>query len=396
MQDFKNKGFATNAIHGNWHDEQFGSLTFPIHQTSTTVFANAVQGGNRFAGQESGFIYSRLGNPSTAYLESKLARLEGCDAALVLSSGMGAIATVFLTALKSGDHVICDEVVYGCTHSLLQHQLEKFNITCTFVDTTCEEELNGAIKENTKMIYVETPANPTLKIVDLEKIVAFAKKHNLISVVDNTVATPYITRPKEYGIDVIVHSVTKYLNGHGDVIAGAICGDLEFLTACRLEGQKDMTGSVMSAFDAFLINRGLKTLEIRMDRHSENAQKVAEFLDAHPNVDQVYYPGLATHCNHEIAVKQMNGKFSGLLAFEVKGGKEAAQKVADGVQLISLAVSLGDAESLIQHPATMTHSTYSPEDLEKAGIPANLLRMSVGLECVDDIIADLKEQLDNL
>lgn len=396
MKDFTNKGFATKAIHNVWKEDKFGSLTFPIYATSTTVFENAVQGGNRFAGEEAGFIYSRLGNPSTAYLEHKLARLENCEAALVLSSGMGAIATVFLTALQSGDHVICDEVIYGCTHSLLEHHMHKFNVTVSFIDTTDEEKLKAALKENTKMIYVETPANPTLKIVDLEKIVKFAKVNNLISVVDNTVSSPYITRPKDYGIDVIVHSVTKYLNGHGDVIAGAICGDEEFLMRCRLEGQKDMTGSVMSAFDAFLINRGLKTLEIRMDRHCENAQKVAEFLDAHPNVDKVYYPGLPGHKNHEIAKKQMKGKYSGLLAFEVKGGKLAAQKVADGVQMISLAVSIGDAESLIQHPATMTHSTYSQEDLEKAGIPENLLRMSVGLESVDDIIADLKEQLDKL
>lgn len=396
MKDFNNKGFATKAIHNGWKENQFGSLTFPIHATSTTVFSNAVQGGNRFAGEEEGFIYSRLGNPSTAYLEQKLARLEGCEAALVLSSGMGAIATVFLTALQSGDHIICDEVIYGCTHSLLEHHMHKFNIGVTFVDTSDDAQLNGALKENTKMIYVETPANPTLKIVDLEKIAKFAEANNLMSVVDNTVATPYLTRPKEYGINVIVHSVTKYLNGHGDVIAGAICGDNEFLTRCRLEGQKDMTGSVMSAFDAFLINRGIKTLEVRMDRHCENAQKVAEFLQAHPNVDKVYYPGLPSHKNHEIAKKQMHGKYSGLIAFEVKGNKVTTQKVADGVEMISLAVSLGDAESLIQHPATMTHSTYSPEDLAHAGIPENLLRLSVGLECVDDIIADLKAQLDKI
>lgn len=394
--EFKKLGFTTNAIHNNLHDEQFGALTFPIYQTSTIVFDNAKQGGDRFAGEVDGYIYSRLGNPSTTLLETKLARLEGCEAALVLSSGMGAIATMFFTALKSGDHIICDEVIYGCTHSLLQHHLPKFGITCTFVDTSKKENIEKALQANTKMIYLETPANPTLKIVDLAMIAEFAKKHNLLSVVDNTVATPYITRPKEYGIDVIVHSVTKYLNGHGDVIAGAICGDAEFLGLCRLEGQKDMTGSVMSAFDAFLVNRGLKTLALRMEAHSSNAMAVAEFLESHPKVAKVYYPGLKSHENHEIAAKQMHNKFSGLLAFEVVGGKKAAEAVANGVQLIKLAVSLGDVESLIQHPATMTHSTYEPEDLKQANIPENLLRMSVGLENVDDIIADLKQQLDNL
>ena len=306
MADFKNKSFATRTIHNGIHEETYGALTFPIYATSTIVFDDTKQGGNRFAGKEEGFIYSRLANPSTMYLEQKMASLENCDAALCLSSGMGAIATVFLTALKAGDHVICDEVVYGCTHSLLEHQLIKFGIEYTFVDLTDEAATRAAVKDNTALIYAETPANPTLKIVDLAFIAKIAKEFNLISVVDNTVATPYITRPKEFGIDVIVHSATKYLNGHGDVIAGIICGDADFLMKCRLEGQKDMTGSVMSAFDAFLINRGLKTLHVRMERHSENAQKVAEFLDSHPNVEEVYYPGLKDHPGYEIAKKQMS------------------------------------------------------------------------------------------
>ena len=395
MSDFKNKGFATRSIHSARHEGEYGALTFPIYATSTIIFDDAQQGGRRFAGQEGGFIYSRLGNPSTTYLAEKMASLENCEAAMCLSSGMGAIGTVFFTALKTGDHVVSDKVIYGCTHALFEHQLHKFGVEVTFVDFTKPDEVEAAIKENTKILYVETPANPTLKIVDLEYVAKTAKKHGLMSVVDNTVATPYITRPKDFGIDVIVHSATKYLNGHGDVIAGIICGDADFITRCIFEGQKDITGSVMSPFDAFLINRGLKTLQIRMDKHSENAQKVAEFLDSHPAVKIVYYPGLPSHEGYEIAKKQMT-MFSGLLAFELKGGYDAGLKLANSLEVFSLAVSLGDCESLIQHPASMTHSPYSPEDRKAAGIEDGLLRASIGLENVEDIIADLKKHLDAL
>jgi methionine-gamma-lyase len=394
--ELNKRGFATRAIHNERHEKEYGSLTFPIYQTSTIIFENAKQGGNRFAGQEGGFIYSRLGNPSTTYLQEKMASLENCEAALVLSSGMGAIGTVFMTALSNGDHVISDKVIYGCTHSLFEHHLPRFGIEVTFVDMTDVNEVEKALKPNTKLIYCETPANPTLKIIDLEWMAKFAKEHNLLSVVDNTVATPYLCRPKELGIDVSVHSATKYLNGHGDVIAGVICGDQDFVMKCNLEGQKDITGSVMSPFDAFLINRGLKTLEVRMEKHCSSAMAVAEFLEAHPAVDKVYYPGLKSHANHEIAKKQMNGKYSGLLAFELKGGYEAAETLANSVEVFKLAVSLGDCESLIQHPASMTHSPYSPEDRKAAGIEDGLLRASVGLENIEDIINDLKVNLDKL
>jgi len=322
--------------------------------------------------------------------------LEGCEAAMCLSSGMGAIGTVFFTALQSGDHVVADQVLYGCTNALLKHQLTKFGIEVDFIDFANQAEVEASIKPNTKIFYVETPANPTLKIIDLKLVADIAKKHDIMTVVDNTVATPYITRPKELGFDVVIYSATKYLNGHGDNITGIICGDADFVTRCILEGQKDMTGSVMSPFDAFLVNRGLKTLGIRMERHSENAMAVAEFLEGHPAVKVVHYPGLKSHPGHEIAKRQMNGMYSGLIAFELKGGYEAAKSVANGVEIFKLAVSLGDAESLIQHPASMTHSPYSPEDRKAAGIEDGLLRASIGLEFVDDIIEDLKVNLDKL
>lgn len=395
MKNLSKMSLSTRAIHSPIHEGEYGSLTFPIYATSTIVFDNAKQGGDRFAGNTDGYIYSRLGNPSTTYLETKIASLEGCESALALSSGMGAIATVLLTALSCNDHIIADTVLYGCTHALIEHQLTKFGIEVTFVDFNDFDLLEASIKSNTKMLFFETPANPTLKIIDIEKIAQLAKKHKLMSVIDNTVSTPYITRPKEFGIDVIVHSATKYLNGHGDVIAGLICGDKDFLLRCRLEGQKDITGSVMSAFDAFLINRGLKTLSVRMERHSESAMLVAQFLESHPKVEIVYYPGLKNHLNHDVAKKQMS-IYSGLIAFEVIGGYDSAQKLADSLELFKLAVSLGDCESLVQHPASMTHSPYCEQDRLKAGIKDNLLRISVGLEDVNDIIDDLKKHLDNL
>ena len=396
MSKLKDKNIVTRAIHSDRHEGEYGALSFPIYATSTFIFDSAEQGGSRFALEEPGMIYSRLGNPSTLYLAEKMASLEGCEAAMCLSSGMGAIGTVFFTALQSGDHVVADQVLYGCTNALLKHQLTKFGIEVDFIDFANQAEVEASIKPNTKIFYVETPANPTLKIIDLKLVADIAKKHDIMTVVDNTVATPYITRPKELGFDVVIYSATKYLNGHGDNITGIICGDADFVTRCILEGQKDMTGSVMSPFDAFLVNRGLKTLGIRMERHSENAMAVAEFLEGHPAVKVVHYPGLKSHPGHEIAKRQMNGMYSGLIAFELKGGYEAAKSVANGVEIFKLAVSLGDAESLIQHPASMTHSPYSPEDRKAAGIEDGLLRASIGLEFVDDIIEDLKVNLDKL
>ncbi|WP_423363916.1 methionine gamma-lyase [Mycoplasma sp. P36-A1] len=395
MNNEKKLGFATRSIHTSRHENEYGTLTFPIYASSTMIFDDTKQGGRRFALEEEGYIYSRLGNPSTTYLQEKMASLENTEAALALSSGMGAIATALWTALKTGDHIVADEVLYGCTRALLEHQLTKFGVETTFVDFCDQKALEGAIKENTKILYCETPANPTLKIIDLNVVATLAKKYELLSIVDNTVATPYITRPKEFGIDVIVHSATKYLNGHGDLIAGIICGDKDFILKCNLEGLKDMTGSVMSSFDAFLINRGLKTLPIRMDRHSQSAMKVAEFLEKHPAVEKVYYPGLKSHQNHDIALKQMS-MFSGLIAFELKGGYAAAEQLANSLEVFTLAVSLGDTESLIQHPASMTHSPYALEDRLACGIKDSLLRASIGLEDLDDIINDLAKHLDEL
>lgn len=397
IENIKNMGFGTQTIHaGHAKDPVSGALTTPIYQTSTFVFDSAEQGGRRFALEEPGYIYSRLGNPTLTQLEEKLAVLEGAEAAMAMASGMGAISSALWTALKAGDHVVADETLYGCTYALLSHGLTRFGVEVTFVDASNPENVRKAMKENTKVVYLETPANPNLKVVDIKTISNIAhEREGCMVMVDNTFCTPYLQKPIELGADVVVHSATKYLNGHGDVIAGFVVGNTEFLTQVRLFGVKDMTGAVLSPFDAYLIIRGLKTLEVRMERHCENATKVVDFLCEHPAVETVYYPGLESHPQFELAKKQMK-KPGAMIAFEVKGGVEAGKKLLNNLHLCTLAVSLGDCETLIQHPASMTHSPYTQEERLAAGISDGLVRLSVGLESVEDIIADLKQGLDGI
>jgi methionine-gamma-lyase len=388
-------GFGTKAVHGGHiKDTQFGSLATPIYQTSTFIFDSAEQGGRRFALEEEGYIYSRLGNPTSSELEDKVALLEGGEAAVATASGMGAISAVLWTVLKAGDHIVAADTLYGCTFALLNHGLTRFGVDVTFVDSSNLEEIKNAMRPNTKVVYLETPANPTLKITDIEAVSKIAHQNEgCIVIVDNTFNTPYIQKPLELGADVVVHSATKYLNGHGDVIAGFAVGSKELMTQVRLVGIKDMTGAVPSPFNSYLIIRGMKTLEVRMEKHCANAMKVAEFLESHPAVEKVYYPGLKSFEYYELAKKQM--KLPGaMIAFELKGGFEEGKMVMNNVKLASLAVSLGDTETLIQHPASMTHSPYTPEERAAAGISEGLVRLSVGLETAEDIIADLKQALD--
>jgi len=386
-------GFATKAIHGGNKKDQYGALATPIHQTSTFVFDSAEQGGRRFAGEEEGYIYSRLGNPTNTVLEEKLAMLEGGEACMSMASGIGAISSAMWTALKAGDHVIAAQTIYGCTHAFLAHGISRYGVEVTFVDASNAENVRNAIRENTKVIFLETPANPTLLLTDLEEISKIAHaQENCIVMVDNTFSTPYIQRPLEQGADVVIHSGTKFINGHGDVIAGFAVGTKEFIDQVRLFGVKDMTGSVLSPFDAFLIIRGLKTLDIRMEKHCKNAMGIAQFLEAHPAVEKVYYPGLKSFPQYELGKKQMSLP-GGILAFEIKGGIEEGIKVLNSTKLCSIAVSLGDAETLIEHPASMTHSPYTEEERQEAGIPDGLIRLAVGLEDVEDIIADLDQAL---
>ncbi len=391
-----NKGFGTIAIHGGYHKNEHGALASPIHQTATFVFDSAEQGGNRFALEEGGYIYTRLGNPTNTQLEEKIALLEGGEAAMTTASGMGAVSSALWTALQAGDHIVAAETLYGCTFAYLSHGLTRVGIEVTFVDTSDAENVRNAMKENTKVVYLETPANPTLKLTDIEEISKIAhEKEDCLVIVDNTFCTPYLQKPLSMGADVVIHSATKFLNGHGDVIAGMVVGSKKFIDQVRFFGVKDMTGATLSPFDAFLITRGMKTLEIRMERHCKNAMEVAKFLDTHPAVDIVHYPGLESFPQYELARKQMKHP-GAVIAFEIKGGVEEGKKIMNSMEMCKLAVSLGDAETLIQHPASMTHSPYSPEERKSAGIEDGLIRLAVGLENVEDIISDLKQALDKI
>lgn len=393
MQDESSKMWkaATQAIHAGHEREAFGSLVTPLYQTATFVFDSAQQGGERFAGNEPGYIYTRLGNPTVAELERKMAILEGAEAAAATASGMGAVSAALLANLQIGDHLVASNAVYGCTFALMTNQFARFGIDVTLVDFSEVELIERAIKPNTKVIFCETPVNPHLQVFDLSAIAAIAKRHSLTSIVDNTFMTPLLQQPIVLGIDVVVHSATKYLNGHGDVIAGIVCGSEAQLHRVKYEILKDI-GAVMSPHDAWLILRGLKTLDVRLKRHCESAQRVAEFLEQHPAVTRVYYPGLKSHSGHRFIGQQMR-RAGGVIAFELVADFTQAMAFVGNLKLFSIAVSLGDAESLIQHPASMTHSPYSPEARSAAGIGDNLLRITVGLEDCDDIIADLSQAL---
>ena len=393
-----NVGLGTKAIHaGNVKDTQYGALTTPIYQTSTFVFDSCEQGGRRFAGQEGGYIYTRLGNPTVSVLENKVAALECGEACVAAASGMGAISSALWTIAGAGKHIVADGTLYGCTFALLNHGMSRYGVEVSFVDTSDLAAVKAALKENTCAVYLETPANPNLKIADIAAVAEIAHTYNpdIKVVCDNTFASPALQNPLTLGADVVVHSATKYLNGHGDVIAGFVVGKADFIGEVRMFGLKDMTGAVMDPFAAYLILRGLKTLEIRMERHCANAKAIAEFLDQHPAVEKVYYPGLKNHVGHDIAVRQMKD-FGGMLSFEVKGGRAAGTKLVNALHLITVAVSLGDAETLIEHPASMTHSTYTEEELTASGIPGGLIRLSAGLENAEDIIADLEQALAQL
>ena len=385
--------FSTMAIHHGYDPmDNEGALTPPLHLTSTFVFETAEAGGEMFAGEKAGHIYSRISNPTTDLLERRIAVLEGAEAGLALASGMGAITATLWTLLAPGDEIILDKTLYGCTFAFMHHGLAKFGVKVTHVDLSTPENLSATISEKTKVVYFETPANPNMRLVDIAAISKIAHANGSKVVVDNTYATPYLTQPIKHGADVVLHSATKYLGGHGDVVAGLLVGSAELVSDIRLQGMKDMTGAVMAPFNAMLILRGLKTLELRMDRHCSSAAKVAAMLEASGDVQHVWYPGLESFEQHDLAQRQMS-QCGGMIAFELAGGKQAGINMMNKLRLISRAVSLGDAETLVQHPASMTHSTYSTEELAEHGISEGLVRLSIGLEGVDDVLADLMQAL---
>lgn len=386
--------FATKCVHAaEKPDPVFGAHTTPIFQTSTFIFENARQGAARFAKEESGYVYTRIlpNTPTHAVLAEKFAELEGGETGQTFASGMAAITAIALTTLKQGDHLISTDVIYGCTFSLFSEVLPGLGIDVSFVDTSDIENVKRAIKPETKIVFLETPANPTLILCDIAEIAGIARENGALCVVDNTFATPYFQRPLELGADLSLSSCTKYIGGHADLLGGVVAGSKDFMN--RMSLVVGYTGGIMGSHEAWLCIRGLKTLHIRMDRHAENAMKVAEFLESRPEVEWVRYPGLTSHPQHELARKQMSG-FSGMLSFEVKGGIEAGRRLMDNVKLCSLAVSLGATDTLIQHPASMTHACVPLAVRKRIGISDGLVRLSVGIEDSEDIIEDLKQALE--
>ncbi|MDY6932367.1 MAG: PLP-dependent aspartate aminotransferase family protein [Halobacteriota archaeon] len=382
--DLKESGFSTKAIHvGQKPCKETGALAAPIYQTSTFALDNL---------SKTRYVYTRTGNPTTKVLEEKMAALEGGESALGLASGMAAISHAIFTIARSADHVICDEVVYGCTYDLFS-EIDRFGIENTFVDTSDLERLKSEIKSNTKLIFLETPANPTLKMSDIKAISEIASDVGAKVVVDNTFMTPYFQRPIELGVDVVIHSATKYISGHGDTIAGVAVGKADFIEQMRKGALKDI-GGALSPFNAWLLIRGLKTLSVRMDRHEENATKVAEFLEGHPKVEKVIYPGLKSHPQYDLGKRQMSGS-GGMVAFVLKDSTQS-WKVINNVKLCTFAVSLGDVDTLIQIPTFMTHKSMPKEIKKRGGITDGLIRLSVGIEDTDDIIGDLNQALENI
>lgn len=394
--DNNNKlSFATRSVHTGYDSaDNEGSLNPPIYMTSTFAFDSVEQGVGRFSGEQQGHFYSRISNPTQEILETRLANLEEGEAALATASGMGAITATLWTLVGPGDQILVDETLYGCTFSFMEHGLKKFGVDICYADFTNHAEVQSKLTDKTKVVYFETPVNPNMRVIDIAAISALAKDYcgDIKVIVDNTYCTPALQRPITMGADLVVHSATKYLGGHGDLIAGAVVGDAETIQQIRLFGLKDMTGAVIAPMTVFLILRGIKTLQLRMERHCQNAQAIAEMLAQHPAVDQVFFPGLKNDPWHTVAARQMDG-FGGMIALELKGGHEAAVRMLNKLKLAKLAVSLGDAETLIQHPASMTHSVYTAEERAEHGISEGLVRISAGLEAVEDIIADLEQAL---
>lgn len=391
MSELKNIGFDTKCIHSGIGEYEHGPVVPPIYQTSTFKFESAEHGGSLFKGEQKGYIYTRMLNPTIEAMEDAIAALENGHKALGCGSGMAAVHTVFSALLSAGDHIVCSEAVYGPTVTLLKTVFSKFGVETTFVDASNLDAIKNAIKPNTKVVYIETPGNPTLAIADLEAAAKITHEANAQLVVDNTFMSPALQKPLDLGADVVLHSLTKFLNGHADVVGGIVVVKDEE-TYLHFRKTLNQTGGVIDPFNSFLVHRGLKTLAIRMERHCTSAQKVAEWLEAHPKIEWVRYPGLKSHPQYEIAQRQHSAQ-GGMITFEVKGGFSSGEAVMNSVKLSQLAVSLGGVESLIQHPASMTHASMGKDIREEANITDGLIRLSVGIENVEDIIADLEQAL---
>ncbi|MBD3207262.1 aminotransferase class I/II-fold pyridoxal phosphate-dependent enzyme [Candidatus Bathyarchaeota archaeon] len=392
--DDKDYKFDTKAVHAGQHpDPTTGSVVTPIYQTSTFVFKSAEQGAARFEGKEPGYIYTRLGNPTVRALELNLATLEGGEDARAAGSGMAAITAAVMSVVNEGDHIVSSDSIYGGTDKLFRDILKRYGVKVSFVDTTDTRNIEAAITDRTKIIYFESPSNPLMKLTDIKAIAKIGKKHDITTMIDNTFMSPYNQRPIEHGIDVVIHSLTKSLSGHSDMVGGIVISTKQFIT--KMDPTFKNMGATMGAFDAWLTLRGVKTLHVRWDRINENAMKIAMFLEDHPKIDHVNYPGLESHPQHDLASEQADD-YGGMMSFELKGGIEAGKTLMNSVKLCSLAVSLGAVETLISHPASMTHSIIPREERLRSGLTDGLVRLSVGIEAAEDIISDLEQALDKV
>jgi methionine-gamma-lyase len=387
----KSTGFNSKLIHaGAVHDELHSAVS-PIYQTSTFSFKNADHGAACFSGEDDGYIYTRIANPNIRELEQAVAQLENGFDGIATSSGMAAVNVVYFGLLAAGDHMVSHNAVYGPSRSIMESLFPKYNVESSYVDATNPQNVIDAIRPNTKVLYVETPANPTIGITDLKVMAKIAHEHGIKLVVDNTFCSPYLQKPLDLGADIVLHSMTKFINGHADIVAGMVVTKTE-ADYKLLRGIMVNVGCNMDPQQAWLTRRGLKTLAIRVERAQENAIKVADYLEAHPKVEWVRYPGLKSHPQYELAKEQMSGP-GAMISFEVKGGLTAGKIVMNSMQLALLAVSLGGVETLIQHPASMTHSKLSDQKQMEGGITKGLIRLAVGIEDVEDIIADLEQAL---
>lgn len=387
-------GFDSKLIHAGGFEDPLGSATTPIYQSSTFKFESADHGAACFSGESDGYIYTRLGNPTIGELENAVAAIENGYGGIGTSSGMGAINTIYMTYLNSGDHIVSHEAVYGPARTVVENHWSRFGVEFTYVNTADIDAVKKAMRPNTKLLYTETPANPTIGISDLKALAAIAHEAGIPLVVDNTFCSPYLQRPIDHGADIVVHSMTKFINGHADIVAGMI-------VAKNKEEYKKLRvvmgnlGCNMDPHQAYMTRRGLKTLAVRIERAQSNAIKIAEYLESHPKIEWVKYPGLKSHPQYDLATKQMDGP-GAMMSFEVKGGLEAGKRLMNEVKLMLLAVSLGGIETLIQHPASMTHSKMTPESKLRAGITDGLVRLSVGIENVEDLIADLDQAFEKI
>lgn len=393
--DMGNLGWATRAIHAGQHpDQETGAVSPPIFQTSTFAFKSCAQGMARFQGIDSGYIYTRLGNPTTARLEEAVSSLEGGAGGIAVSSGMAALNTILFALLRAGDHLIGTHSVYGPSRMVVERDWSRFGIKSTFVDTSDLAQIKALLRPETRIVFVESPANPTIVLTDIEAVAKITKAHGALLVVDNTFASPILQHPIALGADIVMHSMTKFINGATDVVSGMIVtSSVELLD--RILPVHRYLGACMDPHQAWLVLRGLKTMGMRVRAAQENAKKVAEFLENHPKVEWVRYPGLISHPQHELAVRQMEGPGC-MLSFEVKGGTDAGVRLLDNVQLMTLAVSLGGIETLIQHPSSMTHAAMPREMRLNAGITDGLVRVSIGCEEIADLLIDFEQALDKV